>query len=363
MENIVKALRWFVIPFFAIFLMSHNVSAYTAKPISVNSLEYYGTYTAQSNAGLASNCELEYWPYVSQNGCNNALANGSWVSSESSLPFMTGEVFLNNKAKYSAMTQLRIPFSPDPEMAGQHFMFEFDMDITNSNGNELSTNQFNLIYGRTSTCKISLNDYTIKDKVSCTFVTIDENPIGQILIDMDLSEYSYTSGDSFVIAVYGPWGYDTWGDYYENPLIANLSSTDLYFNWSAVWYVPDAGSGAIEDIVNDWKDKQEQAAADVSAQSPEDIANATNQQTTNIIGIISSFLSAITNFSAGTCDLALDFPSYAGGVMTVNVCQNRDRGGNLIALFTSLTLIMFYLPLAFKLLSMIYNEIRSFTNG
>ena len=76
MEDIIKALRWFIIPFFAIFLMSHNVSAYTAKPISVNSLEYYGTYTAQANAGLASNCELEAWPYVSQNGCNNSLANG-----------------------------------------------------------------------------------------------------------------------------------------------------------------------------------------------------------------------------------------------------------------------------------------------
>lgn len=363
MEDIIKALRWFVIPFFAIFLMSHNASAYTAKPITVNSLEYYGTYTAQSNAGLASNCLLESWPYVSQNGCDNALANGSWSSSQTSLPFMTGEVFFNNKAKYSAMTQLRIPFSPDQEMAGQHFMFEFDMDITNSNGNALSSNQFNLIYGRTSTCKISLNDAEYADKVKCSFVTIDENPIGQILIDMDLSEYSYTEGDSFVIAVYGPWGYDNWGDYYENPLIANLSSTDLYFNWSAVWYIPDAGSGAIEDIITDWKDKEEQAAGKVEEQTPEDIANATNQQTTNIIGIISSFLSAITNFSAGTCDLALDFPSYAGGSMSVNVCQNRDRAGSLIALFTSLTLILFYLPLAFKLLSMIYNEIRSFTNG
>lgn len=363
MEDIIKALRWFVIPFFAIFLMSHNVSAYTAKPISVNGLEYYGTYTSQSNAGLTSNCSLEAWPYVSQSGCDNNLANGSWTSSADPLPFMTGEVFLNNKAYYSAMTQLRIPFSPDEEMAGQHFMFEFDMDITNSNGNALSTNQFNLIYARTSSCKIYLNDTIYVDNVTCSFVTIDKNPIGQILIDMDLSNYSYTSGDSFMIYVNGPYGYDNWGDYYENPLIANLSSTDLYFNWSAVWYVPDAGSGAIEDIISDWKDKEQQSADAVAAQSPEDIANATNEQTTNIIGIISSFLSAITNFSAGTCDLALDFPSYAGGSMTVNVCQNRDRAGNLISLFTSLTLIMFYLPLAFKLLSMIYNEIRSFTNG
>lgn len=363
MENLIKALRWFIIPFFAIFVMSHNVSAYTAKPISVNSLEYYGSYTAQDNAGLTSNCALEAWPYVSQRGCDDKLRNSGWSYSGNSLPFMTGEVFLNNKAYYSAMTQLRILFIPDEEMAGQHFMFEFDIDITNSNGNALSTNQFNLIYARTSSCNIYLNNAIYADKVNCSFVTIDKNPIGQILIDMDLSQYSYKSGDSFWIYVNGPYGYDKWGDYYESPLIANLSSTDLYFNWSAVWYVPDAGSGAIEDIITDWKDKQEQAADDVKNQTPENIANATNQQTTNIIGVISSFLSAITNFSAGSCDLALDFPSYAGGGMTVNVCQNRDRGGNLIALFTSLTLIMFYLPLAFKLLSMIYNEIRSFTNG
>lgn len=363
MADLIRRLGYIFIPVFAIFLMSHNVSAYTAKPISVNSLEYYGSSTAQSNAGLASNCALENWPYVTQNGCDNKLANGSWSSSETPLPFMTGEVFLNNKAYYSAMTELRIPFAPDEEMAGQHFMFEFDMDITNSNGNALSTNQFNLIYGRTSSCNIYLNNSTYADKVTCSFVTIDKNPIGQILIDMDLSNYSYTSGDSFRIYVNGPYGYDKWNDYYENPLIANLSSTDMFFNWSAVWYVPDEGSGAIEDIITDWKDKQEQAADDVANQTPDKIANATNEQTTNIIGIISSFLSAITNFSAGSCELPLDFPSYAGGQMTVNVCQNRDRGGNLISLFTSLTLIMFYLPLAFKLLSMIYNEIRSFTNG
>lgn len=349
-----RLLFYIFIPVFAIFLMSHNASAYTAKPISVNSLEYYGTYTAQSNAGLASNCSLDSWPYVSQNGCDNALANGSWSSSAAPLPFMTGEVFLNNKAKYSAMTQLRIPFSADEEMEGQHFMFEFDMNITNSNGNALSSNQFNLIYGRTSTCKISLNDFTYKEGVSCSFVTIDDNPIGQILIDMDLSEYSYTSGDSFVISVNGPWGNNDWGDYYENPLIANLSSTDLYFNWSAVWYVPDAGAGAIEDIITDWKDKEEQAAGDISIQSPSNIGDSTNVQTQSLLDTFGSFVTAIASISPSNCNVDFDLGHIDFGEQ--NLCSV-----DLPSVFTGVTsiiVIMFTIPFVYHLVNRILGLIR-----
>ena len=319
-----KKLVYILLPVLAILLMSHNVSAYTAKPISVNSLEYYGSYTAQDNAGLTSNCSLESWPYVSQKGCDDKLANGSWSSSQTSLPFMTGEVFLNNKAYYSALSQLRIPFSPDEEMAGQHFMFEFDMDITNSNGNALSTNQFNLIYARTSTCNIYLNNAIYADKVSCSFVTIDKNPIGQILIDMDLSQYSYTNGDSFVIHVNSPYGYDNWGDYYENPLIANLSSTDLYFNWSAVWYVPDDGSGAIEDIITDWKDKVEQAADDISKQSTDDINTGDQSSATNLIGNIQGIFTEIGNIPVGsTCSISGNFGNLNLG--DLNLCTGKEN--------------------------------------
>ena len=109
----------------------------------------------------------------------------------------------------------------------------------------------------------------------------------------------------------------------------------------------------VEDATQDAADAAEDAAND----------NSSNSATTSLVGVLSSFLQAITNFSATDCNVVLNFPSYAGGTMTFNVCQYKDKAGNIVSVFTSLTLIVFYLPLAIKLLSMIYNEIRSFTNG
>lgn len=111
--------------------------------------------------------------------------------------------------------------------------------------------------------------------------------------------------------------------------------------------------------------EKEQTATQDASDDASDAAdeNSTNQQTSNLIGILQNFLNAITNFSATNCNITLPFPNYAGGDLTVNICQNKDKAGNIIGVFTSLTMIVFYLPLAIKLLSMIYNEIRSFTNG
>lgn len=119
-------------------------------------------------------------------------------------------------------------------------------------------------------------------------------------------------------------------------------------------------NNSVNNINDDVEDATQDAADDASDAAD---ANSTNQQTSNLIGVLQNFLSAITNFSGTNCNISLAFPSYAGGNMNVNVCQNKDKAGNIIGVFTSLTLIVFYLPLALKLLSMIYNEIRSFTNG
>lgn len=120
----------------------------------------------------------------------------------------------------------------------------------------------------------------------------------------------------------------------------------------------------VTDAIEQQQEQEEQATQDAADDASDAAdANSTNQQTSNLIGVLQNFLSAITNFSGTNCNISLAFPSYAGGNMNVNVCQNKDKAGNIIGVFTSLTLIVFYLPLALKLLSMIYNEIRSFTNG
>lgn len=120
----------------------------------------------------------------------------------------------------------------------------------------------------------------------------------------------------------------------------------------------------VKDAIKNQNEEEKQETQDASDDAAAEVGEvADNAATSNLIGIISNFISAISDFTGGDCNLSLAFPSYAGGTLNVNVCQNKDKAGNIIEVFTSLTLIVFYLPLALKLLSMIYNEIRSFTNG
>lgn len=111
--------------------------------------------------------------------------------------------------------------------------------------------------------------------------------------------------------------------------------------------------------------KQEKQDVQDASDNSETVSdnNSENAATTNLIGAFSSLLSALTSLNATNCNVTLPFPSALGGNMTVNICQNKDYAGNIISVFGSLTLCVFYVPLALKLLSMIYNEIRSFTNG
>lgn len=113
--------------------------------------------------------------------------------------------------------------------------------------------------------------------------------------------------------------------------------------------------------VNKEQEDATQNAVDDSESAAED--NSSNTQTTNLIGAFQSFVTALTSLSSTNCNVSLPFPSALGGSMQVNICQNKDYAGNIVSVFGSLTLIVFYIPFSLKILSMIYNEIRSFTNG
>lgn len=122
----------------------------------------------------------------------------------------------------------------------------------------------------------------------------------------------------------------------------------------------------ISNKMSQQQQAEEDAVDNIEEQTPSDISssgNTENQASTNLIGAFSNFVSALTNIQTGNCNITLGFPDYAGGSRTVNICQNKDKAGNLISVFSSLTLIVFYIPLAIRLLTMIYNEIRSYTNG
>ena len=119
--------------------------------------------------------------------------------------------------------------------------------------------------------------------------------------------------------------------------------------------------GYVGSSVNKEQSDATQNAADESESEAQD--NSSNAQTTNLIGAFQSFVTALTSLNATNCNVTLPFPSNLGGSMQVNICQNKDYAGNIVSVFGSLTLIVFYIPFSLKLLSMIYNEIRSFTNG
>ena len=101
----------------------------------------------------------------------------------------------------------------------------------------------------------------------------------------------------------------------------------------------------------------------IEGQTTSDIDNATSSQTTSIIGTISSFVTALGTVQTGSCELTLPFPQFIGGNTTVNPCTGKDKAPTIVQVGSSMFLIGVFIPFAFMILKMIYNEIRSFTNG
>lgn len=136
---------------------------------------------------------------------------------------------------------------------------------------------------------------------------------------------------------------------------------NFFSTTSGTDYTEDIES--VKDAIEEQQQKEEQAVDNISNQTPPTSGSGENAQTTSLLNTLGSFLSAITNLSATDCNVVLAFPSFAGGSQTVNICQNKEYTGNIVSVAGSIILVMFYLPVAFMLVSKIYSEIRSFTNG
>lgn len=110
-------------------------------------------------------------------------------------------------------------------------------------------------------------------------------------------------------------------------------------------------------------DQNNSAYDAISGQDVSDIPDSTNSQTTSLIGVISNFISSLSSYNATSCSLTLPFPNYAGGTTTVDPCSGKEIAPTIVQVASSLLLICTFVPLAFIVLRMIYNEIRSWTNG
>lgn len=110
-------------------------------------------------------------------------------------------------------------------------------------------------------------------------------------------------------------------------------------------------------------DQNNEAYDNISNQSANDISGATNNQTTSLINVITGFIGAFSGINATNCNLTLEFPNYAGGSRVVNICSGKEKAPRIVEIGSSLLLICVFVPLAYVLIRMIYNEIRSWTNG
>ena len=223
-----------------------------------------------------------------------------------------------------------------------------------------------------------LNNLNLKPNTTYTFsakVQSTENPNGSIVFVIG----TFNVGGTNVSGNYARAGERTVVTFTTPSSIPNNSSIRLYpraLNAVAVFtelmleegstasvYEPYSAVEICKNFNEEYYDEQRQADQNISNQSASDINGAENQVTTNLIGIITSFVTELSSFSATDCNLTLPLPSFVGGETTVNICQGKDVLGNFISLFSTLTVVMFYIPLAWILLKMIYNEIRSWTNG
>ena len=153
------------------------------------------------------------------------------------------------------------------------------------------------------------------------------------------------------------------------------NSSKVYFerNPMSILYTNNASDSLLQTTMNqnntiinnnqEYYDANYDAVDNIDNQSASDIQNATSQQTTSIIGTITSFVGALSNVQAGSCELTLPFPNFVGGNTNVNPCNGKDKAPSMITVGSSLLLIGFFIPFAFITLRMIFNEIRSFTNG
>lgn len=226
-------------------------------------------------------------------------------------------------------------------------------------------------------CPVGWSSWTI-DKCEVSVEAIDSAIVklytqGQIEIPQAtqlLSEaYSY---NRWIINIDGHWrGNDTTVTKFEtagtilsiyNPSIITLQNWDLVYTMSfPTFYFFDEEESAEEEAA----EKELESSTNIENQTSQNIGGGSseNQQTTNLIGVFSGFLGQLQSFSATNCNLDLPFPAFIGGTQTVNICQGKDVLGNFITIVGTLAMLTFYIPLAFVLLKMIYNEIRSFTNG
>lgn len=115
----------------------------------------------------------------------------------------------------------------------------------------------------------------------------------------------------------------------------------------------------LNDTISEQNDKENAAIDNIDNQSTSDIGGTEDSNTTSLIGLFSSFVSALSSASATNCNINGDMGNIDLG--TLNLC--RDNPPAIVQIIGSIFLIAIFVPLAYFLVKRIISEVRSFTNG
>lgn len=128
------------------------------------------------------------------------------------------------------------------------------------------------------------------------------------------------------MSAYNAW--DSLDPISVDPRIRNVSFT---YNTSD----ESSADAQLGDLINGQKnmydqdkefyDRNYEAVDNIENQNSSDIQGAENQQTTNLINVITGFISAFSGISAGNCNLTLEFPSYAGGTRLLTYAAAKKK--------------------------------------
>lgn len=339
----VKLILGIFIPFLCFFVMSQNTSAISSNGISNSYIWRYYSGSASQTYGLvntgAKSFNTDIWNYGSAGGVRigrfqfSANANISGLSDYTQVDADFKIRVMNISAQTTNFTDIL------PSLSTNYGVFESGSCWSYQSG---------------------LESGFATQSWHCTYYTSNISNISSLWVNFGSVENGDTISSGLVNL-----SYNAQIVFFDYSYASSLSPSS-----QAIINALNAGNNTIinqnSQIINQNQqviDKENQAIDNIENQDSSDISDAENQATTNLIGVFSSLLNELGNFQASSCVLVLPLPNFIGGQTSVNICQGKDVFGNLITLIGSLTMICFYIPLALVLVKMIYNEIRSFTNG
>ena len=344
-----KLIKWLFIPFAVVLLMSHNSFA---TGVSLDSTVMVANFPTDT-----------YW-------CATYAPTGYYTSGQCNQRYWVSDV--NNMIKYdsgnTSVAGIKF-FTPTGYSGAYNDIIQYEFDIFMGSGAANNSIDISMVSVRSNTANfevIDISTYYTSNNTTHVKVLLwakgaysSNTPIILIPAYVESANSNYYSSNFMWFRETG----DTAGGGLESVFHIRSSSQNTQFDDTDVLNSIDE----VKDAIQEATDSENEAAENIADQSPEGMADdggsGENSQTTSLIGTLTSFLTAITNLSATNCNVVLAFPQFAGGSQTVNLCQNKEYTGNIVSIAGSIILVMFYLPVAFMLVSKIYSEIRSFTNG